>query len=1044
MSNKHISPSTVIAREEITTLPTYLVGQPDQTPPIGRLWGYWRIYPYPMLDELTDQREDVDYRALVIENEYLKLTVLPEIGGHLYAYDKIANQDVFYRPSVIKPALIALRGAWIAGGIEFNFPVSHNPLTFAPVDSSLQENPDGSATITIGAYEQLTRMRWSVDITLRPGIARIDTTIRVENRTSLPHRYYFWSNSSERVTEGTRFVSPVTSVHGWRGTMRYPVHEGEYVPAYRNHHVACDLFSRNVRADFFGCYDDDTNEGIVNIADHHQVTGRKYFTWGNSHDGLVWEHFLSDSEGPYIELQSGPFETQSVFRLLAPHQVNRWSECWYPVRDIGGFEFANEDVAVNLTKNEQGSAIGIHSTRQIVDATITADVNGSSVGSWDADLAPDEPAIYPLDSDPGDTPVHVIITSPTDHVIADCVIPWKAEEDDLSDPPLVSESEQDTAHGLYARGMHAEEQNLLPDARALYEQAIERDPLAVLPLTRLGILQIKSGEYEEAITLLERAARVAPTSAEIHYYRGVALRNLPDRLNDAEQAFWQTRFDLYYFAVGRHQLGEIAANRGDFETALGHFVAASESLALETPAWTARVTMLRCLERHDEAASLIDRILERDRLNLVTACERALVAECRNDSADNEWSEFGALVHDESQTLIELSTYYSNFGLWQTALSVLDRIREKSGAALIEYHRAYLFDKLGETEKAVEARRRARTASVDAVFPHRNEEITILRESIDADPTDATAPYLLGTLLYAIGRTDDGRAMWREASRRGSRDASLYSVLGWAAWKLDSDRPQALSHYRKAAELRQNDYRIHMSIDQIEEELGTSPEKRLETLLALPKSIRSSGRLPQRLVQVYTATSRWGDAKQVFSSHFFRPWEGERTMRGIYTDFCVAHGEALMDKQRWADAREVFERALEYPLNIGVGKPYRPTDSPFYYRAGFAASAAGDDEAARDHWQRGATEEHTDAATVPRLYSALCRKKLGDEAANTTFEEIRNVLQGKTQRTADEDTALGIAEQALGNGVAARAAFSAALEKQPYHLLARRELKRLG
>ena len=286
--------------------------------------------------------------------------------------------------------------------------------------------------------------------------------------------------------------------------------------------------------------------------------------------------------------------------------------------------------------------------------------------------------------------------------------------------------------------------------------------------------------------------------------------------------------------------------------------------------------------------------------------------------------------------------------------------------------------------------------------------------------------------------------MWNEASRRGSRDASLYSVLGWASWKLDSDRPQALSHYRKAAELRPNDYRIHMSIDQIEEELGTSPEKRLKTLLALPKSIRSSGRLPQRLVQVYTATGRWSDAEKVFSSHFFRPWEGERTMRGIYTDFCVAHGEALMDEQRWADAREAFERALEYPLNIGVGKPYRPNDSPFYYRAGLAASAAGDDVAARDHWQRGAVEEHSGTAIIPRLYSILCRKKLGDKASNTALIEIQSVLRGKTQRSVDENAALGIVEHSLGNGDAARAAFSAALEKQPYHLLARRELTRLG
>jgi len=332
-----MSEEKVEVRCEQVPIPTYGIGDEDPNPAILREGGYWRIYPYTMLDDLMDEKHERTYTALMLENEFIRVTVLPELGGHLYAaYDKAAGREIFYTPRAIKTALVALRGAWIAGGIEFNFPCSHNYMTVSDVDWCLRENEDGSATVFVGAIERVSRMRWTVGISLRPGRDQVYTDIRIENRTGLPHRYYFWSNSAERVTMGTQFISPVTSGYGWKGIMRYPVHDGEEISYYRNHVHSLDLFSRNLQGDFFGCYDYDLEEGVVNVADRRQVTGRKYFTWGNSGDGLVWQYILSDDDGPYIEIQSGPFPTQSIFKMMEPHRVQRWTETWYGVRDMGG------------------------------------------------------------------------------------------------------------------------------------------------------------------------------------------------------------------------------------------------------------------------------------------------------------------------------------------------------------------------------------------------------------------------------------------------------------------------------------------------------------------------------------------------------------------------------------------------------------------------------------------------------------------------------------------------------------------------------------
>ncbi|MHC4566937.1 MAG: DUF5107 domain-containing protein, partial [Planctomycetota bacterium] len=135
--------------EEPLTLPTYRLDPPGLNPMFYTNESYQgakkKVYPYPFQDQVTNIREERTYKSLYLENDYIKLSILPEIGGRLFsALDKTNNYEIFYHQHVIKPALIGMLGAWISGGIEWCVFHHHRSTTFMPVDYTLADNTDGS------------------------------------------------------------------------------------------------------------------------------------------------------------------------------------------------------------------------------------------------------------------------------------------------------------------------------------------------------------------------------------------------------------------------------------------------------------------------------------------------------------------------------------------------------------------------------------------------------------------------------------------------------------------------------------------------------------------------------------------------------------------------------------------------------------------------------------------------------------------------------------------------------------------------------------
>ena len=339
--------AAVTAWEEDVVIPTYPAPPPDRNPMFLEKRVYQgssgRVYPCPVTERVSDEKVDRTYHAVFLENEFLRVMILPEIGGRVHeAFDKPSQYHFIYNQHVIKPALVGLLGPWISGGIEFNWPQHHRPSTFMPVDHFVEEDEDGGRTVWLSEHDPLARMKGMVGISLRPGSAVIEAKARLYNRTPFVQTFLWWANAGIRVHDQYQAFFPpgVTCVadHAKRAVSEFPVARGHYYGVdYTN---GVDLtWSKNIPVptsymvtksffDFFGGYDHGAQAGIVHVADHHVSPGKKLWTWSNSEFGYAWDRELTDQDGPYIELMAGVFtDNQPDFSFLQPYETKTFSQC---------------------------------------------------------------------------------------------------------------------------------------------------------------------------------------------------------------------------------------------------------------------------------------------------------------------------------------------------------------------------------------------------------------------------------------------------------------------------------------------------------------------------------------------------------------------------------------------------------------------------------------------------------------------------------------------------------------------------------------------
>ncbi|MEY2429756.1 MAG: hypothetical protein QOJ40_2641, partial [Verrucomicrobiota bacterium] len=459
--------STVQVRVEDLVLPTYLPAPPDKNPMFLEKRVYQgssgKVYPLPFTDRIAEKPVDRKWKAVWIENEFIRAMVLPEIGGRIHVLqDKTNGYDAIYRQPVIKPALVGLAGPWISGGIEFNWPQHHRPGTFLPVDFEIEAHSDGSKTIWCSDHDPMARMKGMHGVCLRPGRAYLELKVRAYNRTPFVQTFLWWANVATRVHEAYQSFFPpdvhCVADHARRSMSEYPPCHGHYygvnygergrkgVPAseapnqfipphcrnnsefrnyapndlsfYANIPVPTSYMCMGSKQDFFGGYDHAAQAGIIHYASHHISPGKKQWTWGNHEFGYAWDRNLTDSDpggsfGPYIEIMAGVYtDNQPDFSFLQPGETKSWSQYWYPIQKIGPVQCANLDAALNLRLDQKSIRIGVSVTRAFPRAVVRLERDGNAA-EWDVNLKPGRPFVVetcqaPLEWKTGKTTLRVL------------------------------------------------------------------------------------------------------------------------------------------------------------------------------------------------------------------------------------------------------------------------------------------------------------------------------------------------------------------------------------------------------------------------------------------------------------------------------------------------------------------------------------------------------------------------------------------------------------------------------------------------------------
>ncbi|MGB9606150.1 MAG: DUF5107 domain-containing protein, partial [Bryobacteraceae bacterium] len=511
------------------------------------------------------------YRAVYVENEYLKVTVLPEFGGKLYAiYDKTAGRDALYTNHVVKYGLVGLRGAWTSGGIEWNFPDGHTVTTVSPIDSMLRSDPGGAACVVVGDTERIQRTQWAVAICLAPGVKRVETRVLLNNRREVPARYWFWATAAAPAADDMRFVYPMREAypHVFWPVFSFPVHCGVDLSLYREVPNALSLFARQSYRDFMGVYYEKSDWGVVHVADHREVPGKKTWTWGTADSGAIWVEKLTDHDGQYVEFQSGRYETQIKHEWLAPHRVESFTLYWYPVNKLGGpFTEANRDAALRLAREGSRWTVALNVNRRLEDAELRLEAPGRPPVVQRVSLEPAAPYRTSVEL-PGVERLTVRLLAAGTEVLAYASDTALDGNPDFQPAKPPSRDETVTsAERAWLDGMEADKEDRIFQARDAFQRALQQDPGFAPAHTALGLSYYRTGEYEKAATHLEAALRRNPEADDAHYYLGL-VRRAQKRWREAEDELWWCVRTGHRESLARYVLGEMALERDRLEEAV--------------------------------------------------------------------------------------------------------------------------------------------------------------------------------------------------------------------------------------------------------------------------------------------------------------------------------------------------------------------------------------------------------------------------------------------------------------------------------------------
>jgi tetratricopeptide (TPR) repeat protein len=1021
-----------------------------------------RVYPYPVTEGISSHREDRPYRAVYLENEYIRLALLPELGGRIFeGFDKTNSYHFFYRQHVIKPALIGLLGPWISGGVEFNWPLHHRPSTFMPVDHIIECHPDGSVTVWMGEHEALDHTQGMVGICLHPGKAYLEAKVRLYNRTPFSQTFLWWANVAVHVNDQYQVVFPpdagVVNDHGKRFMQTFPIARGPYgvyhsydygagtdISWVKNFPPPGSCFVNRSSFDFFAGYDHSAQGGMVYIGNHHISPGKKFFTWGTTGFAHAWERNLTDSDGPYIELMAGVFtDNQPDFSWIRPYETRTFSQYWYPIQQIGAVKNANLLAALNLEVHDQAARVGVCATQAIPAADIVLLLDGQPFARRQADLAPGRPFTGQFDLPAGVQPARLTLSvqaggseiirySPT----APATGPLPEV---MTEPPMPAETT--TLEELYLTGLHLQQyRHATRPPEDYWRAALNRDPGDVHSNNALGLLCLRRGEFAAAEihfrTAIQRLTRWNPNplDCEAYYNLGLTLA-YQGHFDEAYTAFYKATWDAAWQAAAYYALAEIDCRWAEFVAALDHLDRALSSSADHLKARNLKAAVMRRLGRLDEARSLSSATLVLCPLDLAARFEQLFAAQAAGSlpHAQAALQELRPHLLSPSQkglgevgdnlpphAALDTACDYAAAGLWDEASAVLRclldpndpglaatpslpaSLAQAAAYPLVLYALGSFALRSCQPELALAYFKSAARQSPDYIFPSRLEELLILQDALSASPDDPHAHLFLGCLLYDKGQAAGAIQHWQAAVRLNPAGWLSWRCLGLAAFNNGQDPRLAQEHYLTALQTNPDEPRLLLEYNQLMKRLNFTPDQRRDVFSThLPLVLRRDD-LYLEWIALHNLLGQPEKAIALLHQRTFHPWEGgEGAVTAQFVTANLLTGRKRLAAGRPSEALASFKGALDIPTNLGEGQHQPVHDASIHYHAGLAGEALGDLAGAQASYRRAASSDGGFALST--YYRALALRKLGETArANESLEAL--LERAQAQRTAEART----------------------------------------
>ncbi len=1018
------------------TIPTYQKGA-DEISPIfytgrGVQGAQGKVYPYPSQTNLGDSLVDVTYEMVYLENEYIKVKVLPAFGGRLFsAIDKTNGHELFHTNSVIKPDLIGTLGAWVSGGIEWCFPHHHRTTTMLKSDYRLINNSDGSATVWIGETEKTMDMRGVIGMTLHPGKSYIEVDYRINNTSTLTKTFLFWANVAITSNDNFRTFWPPSQeigvFHNNNSFIKWPLSnatndygrtsykEGVDLTWWKNHPNPVSFFMWDIKEGFIGGYDYGVHAGTVHVGDPHENNASKLWQFGPGLQGQNARRKLTDDGKAYVELMTGTFSNnQPDYSWILPHSVKDAKNYWYPLRDLEVVKNSNTEASVTLQMrnsktvfygynttaiHKKARSILKYGTEILEEKTFDIDPANPFTHTFKNRKALDE---YQLQATLYDTNGKVLITYQ----------PVKALNPELpaTQEEIKPVSEYTTVEDLYLTGRFVEQFNRPrknPDD--YYLAALKLAPNDYRTNIALGQRRLNQMKYAEALKYFQTAADklhvkyYQPKEGELFYYRGLthkALGNFYEAYEDLARSTWYYQ----WHSAGNYQLAQIESQKGNLTKAIAFIKEAHSTNTRDGRISVLYAALLRQQGKTEKAKKLLEDLLGYDPLNFNALYELQLL------SGSYDMSQWQKNMQDVENNYLEIATLYMNAGLFEDGIQLFSNLKEPKNP-LVHYYLAYFHHNLENYEERNAYLENAKKCSLNYTFPYRTETETILLFAINQNADNSQANYLLGNLLYDH-RPDDAIEAWKKASIAADADAMVWRNLAFSSFYHHKNPKEAISNMTKAIQLNGTHPLWFAELSKYYDESDENFKDNLKILQDNLRVVKEDVAAPKTLVKLLNLNGDYDEAISFLEKHHFRTWEGGRETYWHYVDAHTLKAKELIKNRAYGEALNHLKKALEYPENLEVGKPtHDEKNALIYYLMGEAYSANGNSGKAKESYQKSATSENGRGMYDLIYYQAMSNKKLGNNKfATTLFNQL--IERGKQQRAGDNSNTLVAVEEA--------------------------------